>query len=128
MGKTKILIVDDYPLSRTVLRYNLMGMCDLEKKDILEASNGKEALEILRRDKGVDIVISDYEMPEMNGIELLKKTRSCEDFPNVCFIGMSALDRRHEFIRDGANGFFRKPVDPSVLARIINRLKFKLRS
>ncbi|MCI7737963.1 MAG: response regulator, partial [Lachnospiraceae bacterium] len=81
----KILIVDDEKIERK-------GICFLlkqkkEEMEILEASNGKEACELLKR-QTVDILFTDVKMPFMNGIELVAKARELQpDIEMVIFSG-----------------------------------------
>ncbi|MCC6048386.1 MAG: response regulator, partial [Thermodesulfobacterium sp.] len=68
----KILIVDDFSTMRKIIR-NILTQ--LGFKNILEADDGTTALEILKKEK-VDLIISDWNMPKMSGLELLKAVRS----------------------------------------------------
>src|SRR5215831_9146817 len=72
---TKILIVDDDPVTRLVLRKMLSSQADWE---VLEAENGAVAWRLLESGQPVDLCIADVQMPELNGLELLKRIRSTE--------------------------------------------------
>ncbi len=69
-----ILIVDDSMPMRTVLKRSLAA-AGYAGANILEASNGKEALTVLASD-WVDLIMTDYNMPEMNGLSFLKKVKT----------------------------------------------------
>ena len=68
------LIVDDSKAMRMIVKRTL-GQAGFDDLEIIEASNGKEAIELIESNK-LDVVFSDWNMPEMNGIELLKALRS----------------------------------------------------
>ena len=73
-GKQKILIVDDSKAMRMIVRRTLR-QAGLEDNELDEAANGAEALDALRR-ASFDLVLSDWNMPVMSGIELLQTMRS----------------------------------------------------
>lgn len=82
----KVLIVDDMNVMRTILKalLNNMGVTD-----VLEAADGEMALEILQDNK-VDLILSDWNMPKMTGIELLRRVREDLVFQNIPFVMISA--------------------------------------
>jgi two-component system chemotaxis response regulator CheY len=81
--KNKILVVDDFQIIREMLKSTL----SLKGYEINTASNGKEAIQILSESPdGYDLVLSDYNMPEMNGYELLKSIRQSPELKNTPFI------------------------------------------
>ena len=105
-----ILIVEDARDQR------LMLSVVLRKKghQVLEASNGKEALEMLKQDNSVRIIISDWMMPEMDGIELLKAVRESEIGRYIYFILLTGKTEREavvEGMNEGADDFLNKPVN-----------------
>jgi two-component system response regulator YesN len=71
----KMLLVDDEPIVRLALK-SLVDWNDYGFDEVLEAPNGKKALEIIKNIGDIDIVITDINMPIMNGIELIEKSRS----------------------------------------------------
>ena len=116
-----VLIVDDDESSRLLLRF-------LESKGygILEADSGNRAIEILQT-KSVDLIISDLEMPNGNGFELLQKLH--DRFPNpppLIFISSREDLSETQLIGLGALRFFRKPFDREALLRAIEGVFVKI--
>jgi len=112
----QILVVDDTPLIREmVIDILLVGNAD-EKHTIIEAGNGKEAQQIIM-ESGADLVVTDFSMPEMNGVELthwIKKTHS-----EIPVILMSSDDLAG---LSPADVFVQKPEGFSNFAEVCNRL------
>jgi CheY-like chemotaxis protein len=116
MSETKkILVVDDDEEIRDLLcRY--LGKRSFEAH---RAGNGLDAIEFLRKKKEhFDIVITDYSMPQMNGLELTKIVR--RRYPRTVIIGMSGFDAvGNDFMNAGAHAFVRKPFHlPDILHAI----------
>ena len=113
----RILIVDDNKIALTVLRSALVQ----SGHEVVTAADGRQALAMLR-EGGCRLVISDWEMPVMDGIELCRAIRS-EDLLGYVYVilltGHNSLVERVEGLRAGADDFISKPFDPSELvARI----------
>jgi len=112
-NEQKVMVVDDNPELRSILNYGLdsygfrMTLCE----------NGAEAIKIAMHDE-FDYIVTDYQMPLMNGIELTKKLRELSS--RVIIIGMSADDLGMDFLRAGANDFLQKPFVPYRLAMMID--------
>lgn len=108
-----LLIVDDEPDLRDVLAYVLADSV----KTVQMASNGKEALPIIKTGK-IDVVLSDINMPEMNGLELLAEVRRQGlDTPFVFLTAYGDAEKRAEAQRLGASDFLEKPFKkPHVIA------------
>ncbi len=109
-----ILVVDDMRSMRAIVKGVLQGM-GFEK--LVEASDGHEALAVLRS-KDVDLVISDVEMPKMDGIELLDEVDKDEDLKSVPFIMLTAMNQRskvEEIIQHKVFDFVLKPINPQIL-------------
>lgn len=111
----KILIVDDEKQIKELLSeiFSFNGY-----KTIL-ASNGKEAVDILR-DKSCGLLITDLNMPDMDGIELVRKIRSFDI--SLPIIGMSCKDKETEFLHAGADYFLLKPFNIYHLKFIVNSI------
>ncbi len=101
----KILIVDDIPGVRTQIAVELRTL-DVE---IEEAANGAEALEKIQAAR-IDLVISDVQMPRMNGIELLRALRELH-IPVILHSGYPDIDTAVEAVKLGAIDFFPAPID-----------------
>ncbi len=117
MGEAIVLIVDDDEVSLLTLEATLVG----SGFSCLLARNGKEALETLKTG-GVDIVVTDQQMPVMGGLELLKFIKA--DYRNVPCIVLTAyatIDSAVASIKEGANDYLQKPFDPQSLLATIRR-------
>ena len=115
----KILIADDERIERKGIRSLL------ERKDynleILEAGNGKEALEIARRQKP-DILLSDIKMSFMTGLELMEKVRQFDpDMAIIIFSGYSDFEYARQAIQNGVMGYVLKPVNPVEFYDVIDK-------
>lgn len=112
-----ILLVDDEKLVRLVANRRLSKL----NHRILESENGREALEILKRES-VDLVLSDWMMPELDGPGLCEAIKQDERLRSVHFILMTALDQPEQIaegLKRGADDFLTKSAsDQEVLARI----------
>ena len=111
----KILIVEDNKNSR-----NLMVKL-LEKKgglQALSAENGFQALISLQQETDIKVIILDWEMPEMNGVELLKTIKAMDELSRIPVIMQTANENRKarlEAIQQGAFAFITKPIDFELL-------------
>jgi len=113
----QVLIVDDSKLALMALK----GLLTNAGYEVVTAMNGQEALEVLKKNPA-RLVISDWEMPVMNGIEFCRAIRS-EDFPGyVYFLLLTShgtLDEMIQGLSAGADDFIAKPYSPDeVLARL----------
>lgn len=116
----KVLVVDDSASMRAVVKKTLRA-AGFVVEQCLEASDGREALEILRR-QAVDVVLSDLHMPNMNGLELLATLKQ-EGLVPRCFILVTTegrKDRLREALALGARGFVKKPFHPEGLRKILS--------
>jgi len=117
----KILIVDDFATMRKIIKNILL---QLGFKDILEADDGTTALEFLKKQK-VDLIISDWNMPKMPGIELLKTVRKNEDLKDIKFIMVTAEAQKEsvvEAIKHGVNQYVIKPFTPETLKEKLEKV------
>ena len=107
----RILVVDDDIIFRTSILRSL-EMADFE---VIQAGDGKEALELLETEK-VDLILSDVKMPNLNGIEFLHRLkRDKPDLPFILMTGFSEVIEIKEAYEIGANGFLAKPYRESDL-------------
>jgi two-component system chemotaxis response regulator CheY len=119
----RVLIVDDSQLMRTVVR-RVMQLSGIEMDICLEASNGQEALERLRSEP-VDLVLTDINMPEMNGADLLremKRTGLLARIPTVVVSTDATAHRIQDMIELGAHGYVTKPFAPEALRQELDRV------
>ncbi|MEW6419902.1 MAG: response regulator [Nitrospirota bacterium] len=111
----KVLIVDD----NEHIRKLLSDFFSFSGYEVIMASNGKEALDILK-DKACNLLITDLNMPEMDGIELVVKIRNFNI--SLPIIGMSFEDKESEFLKAGANYFLLKPFSIHHLRSIVSSI------
>ena len=79
----KLLVVDDSSTMRRIIKNTLQR---LGYEDILEAEHGVEAWQIMDTTEGIQVLITDWNMPEMNGLDLVKKVRSDERYTSIPII------------------------------------------
>src|SRR5438094_7308692 len=114
MSSARILIVDDDPQIRRVLRMALVA----QGYEILDARNGEEALEKLRDEK-TDLIILDVNMPGMSGLETCRSIRSTSDIRIIMLTVRDAEADKVEALDAGADDYMTKPFgSPELLARI----------
>jgi two-component system chemotaxis response regulator CheY len=90
----------------------------LNFKDLLEAENGAQAWETLAMNQDVAVLITDWNMPEMNGLELVKKVRAEPKFADLPIIMVTTEGGKTEVItalKAGVNNYIVKPFTPDVL-------------
>jgi DNA-binding NarL/FixJ family response regulator len=114
----KILIADDSSLLRDRIR-SLLNRVD-EKFDVFEAEDGQEAMRLIRKNLP-DLVILDIRMPEMTGIEVLKKIRELKMKVEVCILTNYAYPiYKKRCIEAGADYFLRKTEDFEEIEIIVS--------
>jgi putative two-component system response regulator len=105
----KVLVVDDDFINRKLLQTLLKK--NPKVTEIVEAENGSDALDKLKKDPTVDLILLDIMMPVVDGIEFLKIFRSDMSNAHIPVIVLSTDDtRKTEVFDNGANDFLRKPV------------------
>jgi two-component system chemotaxis response regulator CheY len=118
-----ILIVDDSVPMRSVIKKTIQ-LSGFKVGGFFEASNGREAIELLRRE-WMDLVLTDYNMPEMNGLELLeemKKDEILSSIPVVMVTTEGSQGRVETFLETGATDYIKKPFTPEEIRSKLNRL------
>jgi two-component system chemotaxis response regulator CheY len=111
----KLLVVDDSSTMRRIIKNTLAR---LGHKDVLEGADGVEGWEQLDANPNVDMLITDWNMPEMNGLELVKKVRADERFKDLPIIMVTTEGGKAEVItalKAGVNNYIVKPFTPQVL-------------
>ncbi len=117
---TKILAVDDSASMRQMVSFTLQGA----GYDVVEASDGQDAFDKAKRGQ-VDLVISDVNMPVMDGISLIKNLRTLPDYkftPILMLTTESAADKKSEGKAAGATGWIVKPFNPDQLLNTIKKV------
>jgi DNA-binding NtrC family response regulator len=112
-----ILLVEDKKSMRQMLSRTLQA----EGYNVLEAKNGREALELLRQN-WIDLVLTDLQMPEMDGLELLRDIREQGNLVDVIIMtAYGTIERAVEAMKIGAFDFITKPFDTDHLMILIRR-------
>ena len=105
----KVLVVDDDFINRKLIQTLLKK--NPKVTEIIEAENGSDALDKMKKDPSINLILLDIMMPVVDGIEFLKIFRSDMNNANVPVIVLSTDDtRKTEVYDNGANDFLRKPV------------------
>lgn len=121
----KVLVVDDFATMRKIIK-NVLKQISIE--NVLEAENGKHALTVLAGES-VDLIISDWIMPEMTGIEFLKACKNDDNIKKIPFIMVTAeaqKDNIMEAIKSGVDNYIVKPFTPEKLREAIDKAKAKV--
>jgi two-component system chemotaxis response regulator CheY len=117
------MIVDDSPSMRAFVR-RVIELSGFEVGSCLNAANGAEALELLG-EHAIDIILTDINMPQMNGEEFVRKLEEHEKFRLIPVVVVST-DSTHNRIRRmlelGARGYVVKPFSPEVLRNELERV------
>lgn len=109
----RVLVVDDLSDMRTLLGFSLRR----NNWEVLEARNGEQAIEIARSENP-DIIIMDYDMPKMNGLEAcraLSADPSTSSIPIIIYTGYGASHVKEDVMNAGARSFLLKPITPNRL-------------
>ncbi len=111
----KILVVDDSSTMRRIIKNTLNH---LGYKDLLEAEDGVQAWDILSANADIGVLVTDWNMPNMNGLELVKKVRAETKYVDMPIIMVTTEGGKAEVItalKAGVNNYIVKPFTPQVL-------------
>ena len=117
----KILIVDDFSTMRRIVKNLLV---ELGFKNIIEADDGKTALPILEQG-GIDFLVTDWNMPGMPGIDLLKAVRANSNLASLPVLMVTAESQREQIMeaaQAGVNGYVVKPFTADTLKEKIDKV------
>ena len=117
----RVLIVDDFSTMRRIIK-NILRQ--LGFANIIEADDGSAAWEILNKDQ-VDFIISDWNMPQMTGIELLRKVRASEEFADLPFLMVTAEAQQEniiEAVQAKVSNYIVKPFTAETLGQKIDKI------
>ncbi|CAM5192338.1 Two-component system chemotaxis response regulator CheY OS=Castellaniella defragrans OX=75697 GN=HNR28_000434 PE=4 SV=1 [Castellaniella defragrans] len=121
----KILVVDDFPTMRRIIK-NLLK--DLGYENVDEAEDGVIALEKLRNG-GFEFVVSDWNMPNMDGLTMLRAIRADAALASLPVLMVTAEAKRENIIaaaQSGASGYVVKPFTAAILEEKLNKIFEKL--
>ena len=119
--KMNVLVVDDFSTMRRIVK-NILRQLGFE--NIIEAEDGAAAWEALNRDN-IGMIISDWNMPNMNGLELLKKIRSSEEFADLPFLMVTAEAQQEniiEAVQAKVSNYIVKPFTAETLGQKIEKM------
>lgn len=117
----KILAVDDSASMRQMVAFTLKGA----GHTVIEATDGLDALKVAKSNTGFDLVISDVNMPNMDGISLIKELRAIPDFkftPILMLTTESGQEKKSEGKAAGATGWIVKPFNPEQLLATVGKV------
>lgn len=117
----KVLIVDDFASMRKILR-NVLKQIGFT--NMVESDNGKAALKVLKKDN-IDLILCDWNMPEMPGIDLLKTLKSDDELKDIPFVMVTAEAQKGnilEAVKAGVNNYIVKPFTAETLGKKLNTI------
>lgn len=118
-----VLIVDDSSPMRAVIK-KIVKASGFDVGWFFEASNGREALKILDQE-WLDLVLTDYNMPDINGLELLeemKKDDALKSIPVIVITTEGSMERVEEFMEKGALDYIKKPFTPEKIKKKLKQV------
>lgn len=122
--RIKVLVVDDSKTQRKLITQRLR----LHRYQVLEAGDGVEAIKVVLDHPDVKLLITDYNMPRMDGAELIKNLRAKYEKSDLVIIGLSSADEgtlSAKLIKCGANDFLRKPFNhEEFFCRVTHNIEF----
>jgi len=117
----KIITVDDSSTMRRIIKNTLIK---IGFSNILEAGNGIEALEVLAQNN-VDLIITDWNMPEMDGLTFVKTLRSKDQYKEIPILMVTTEAAKEDILtalRSGVNNYVVKPFTPDILQEKVFKL------
>lgn len=118
----KVLVVDDFATMRRIIK-NILRQIGFT--NIVEADDGTTAWESLNKDDSIQFIVSDWNMPQMTGIELLRKVRASEEFADIPFLMVTAEAQQEniiEAVQAKVSNYIVKPFTPDTLSQKINKI------
>lgn len=116
----KAMVVDDSKSARNMVR----KMLEMQRFSVVEAADGKEALDKLRADPEIWLVVTDYEMPVMDGFEFCAEIRRDRKKDSLAIVGISGAGEPSltaKFLKNGANDFLTKPFEVEEFCWRVNQ-------
>jgi two-component system chemotaxis response regulator CheY len=116
----KILVVDDSMIMRNILK-NIISEKTLLDTEVMEAPDGKAAFEILEH-QAIDLLLVDWNMPELNGLELVKILRMMDKYKRLPILMVTAEAAKYnvmEAIKEGVTDYIVKPITANMILKKI---------
>ncbi len=117
----KVLVVDDFSTMRRIVK-NILRQ--LGFTNLVEADDGTTAWEVINSDK-IDFIVSDWNMPQMTGIELLRKVRASDKYANTPFLMVTAEAQQEniiEAVQAKVSNYIVKPFTAEILKQKIDKI------
>jgi len=117
----RVLVVDDFSTMRKIIK-NILRQ--LGFTNIVEADDGSTAWETLNKDN-IDFIVSDWNMPNMSGIDLLRKVRASEEYSDIPFLMVTAEAQQEniiEAVQAKVSNYIVKPFTPETLGQKIAKI------
>ena len=119
MQKQKIIYIDDELINLSLFHINFR-----DRFDIIISESPVKAIEIIR-EQNIKVIITDYKMPVMNGMEFMEHLRESSDFDETPVIVVStegSKERKEELFDKNIKAYLRKPIAPEELANKVNEI------
>lgn len=121
----RALIIDDSNVMRKIIARGL-HQAGFKITDILEAEDGQQALNLLKIDSNFDLILSDWNMPVMDGLQFVKEVRSnvpqVKNIPIIMIATERGENKIASALESGANGYIKKPFTPETLKATLNQI------
>jgi len=117
----RVLVVDDFATMRRILK-NILKQLDF--KNLVEADDGTTAWEVLEGQE-IDLIISDWNMPKMSGIDLLKKVRASDKYKTTPFLMVTAEAQKQnviEAVQAGVSNYVVKPFTAEAIFEKLDKI------
>ena len=117
----RVLVVDDFSTMRKIVK-NILRQ--LGFNNIVEADDGSTAWEVLQKDN-IEFIVSDWNMPTMSGIDLLRKVRASEEYADIPFLMVTAEAQQEniiEAVQAKVSNYIVKPFTPETLGQKIEKI------
>ncbi len=118
----KVLVVDD---SATMRRIVINSLKKIGYNNFVEAADGKAAWDIIQSQKDIDFVITDWNMPNMTGLELTKTIRSSSEFADLPILMVTTRGVKQDIVdalQARVNNYVKKPFTPQILKQKIDQI------